>query len=98
MAPKFVRILCDVHCDWRDPPPVYRAFVDNELFTERTWIWRDQYLEEAFQISAPPGRYKIRYELLDPESAEIRAVNWRVDWGPARILGNSEIEILEHEA
>jgi hypothetical protein len=93
---KFVRILCDVHCAWKDRPPVYRAYVNNELFTERTWIWRDQYLEEAFQIQAPPGKYMIRYELLDPQSAEIRTTNWRVDWGPARVIQGSEIEIMEH--
>lgn len=95
MQEYFVRILCDVHCDWTGDPPIYRAYINEELFTERTWIWQEQYLEEAFQIKAAPGKYKILYELLDPTSAQIRAVNFRVDWGPAKILTGSEFIILE---
>jgi hypothetical protein len=42
----------DIHCEWAGTAPSYRVFVNDELFTERTFIWRDQYLTEILQISA----------------------------------------------
>lgn len=85
----FVRVLCDVHCDWEDKPPEYRVFVDNELFTERTFIWQDSYLEELLQIEAPEGKYNIRYELVQPCQATLDVRNMRVELGPASITKNT---------
>ena len=53
----FVRAVFDIDCDWEGLPPVYRVFVNDELFTERTWIWSDQHLQETLQIQAAPGKY-----------------------------------------
>jgi hypothetical protein len=69
--------------------PQYRAYVNNELFTERTWIWRNEYLEECLQIFAPPGKYNIRYELVDPLSATLQVKNLRVINGPGVIVENN---------
>lgn len=55
MKGRFVLVQCDVYCEWHDSPPRYRAFVHDELFVERTWIWEGAYLEEQFQILAKPG-------------------------------------------
>lgn len=84
MKGRFVLVHCDVFCDWQGPPPRYRAFVDRELFVERTWIWEGAYLEEQFQVLAKPGVYQITYQLLDPEQAELHVKNWRVE-GSAQI-------------
>jgi hypothetical protein len=83
MKTQYVRVLCDVFCTWSGTPPRYRAYLNDELFTERTWIWNNAYLEEAFQIEAAPGRYILRYELVDTESAQIKTKNMRVDVGNA---------------
>ena len=64
MARKFVRLLADVHCKWQGLSPIYRAYVNDELFAERTWIWTDCYLRECLQIEAEPGRYHIKFEKL----------------------------------
>lgn len=88
-----IRVLVDVDCHWRDAEPIYRAYVNQELFTERTWIWRDHYLEEALTIVAPPGKYMIHYELVDPDTGNLYLTNWRVDRGPA-ILVDGWLEIL----
>lgn len=85
MQTQFVRVLCDVHCAWEGQPPRYRAYLNDELFTERTWIWNDVYLEEAFQIQAAPGKYTLRYELVDTESAQLKVKNMRVVDGNANI-------------
>lgn len=81
-----VRVLVDVHCQWRDHPPRYRAYVQDELFTERTWIWRDAYLREALTIVAPPGKYLIRYEVVEGDEGFLWLENWHVDHGPGHII------------
>ena len=85
---QFIRVLCDVDCSWTETPPVYRVYVDDELFAERTWRWRDEYLEEMIQIEAEPGEYVISYELVGSPGATIRVLNMRVDYGPGKIKGN----------
>jgi hypothetical protein len=85
---QFIRVLCDVDCSWTETPPVYRVYVDDELFAERTWRWRDEYLEEMIQIEAEPGEYVISYELVYSPGATIRVLNMRVDYGPGKIKGN----------
>ena len=94
MARQFIRLLVDVHCEWKDSPPIYRAYVNDELFAERTWIWTDMYLEECFQIEAEPGDYRIRYELVSPHLAELNVTNFRVDHGPAAVE-NNVVRILD---
>ena len=88
MARQFVRLLADVHCTWEGLSPIYRAYVNDELFAERTWTWCDSYLEECFQIEAEPGEYAIRYELVSPHLAQLNAKNLRVDYGPATVENN----------
>jgi hypothetical protein len=85
---QFVRVLCDVNCAWSGTPPVYRVYVDDELFAERTWVWTDVQLEEMLQIEAEPGEYTIGYELATTTDAVLTATNLRVDFGPGNINDN----------
>ena len=98
MDKKFVRVLCDVHCDWEGLPPVYRVYVDDELFTERTWTWNNVYLEELLQIEAEPGKYHIRHELVPPHLATLRVENMRVELGDANIKGGNLLRILDENS
>lgn len=88
MDKKFVRVLADVHCDWEGLDPIYRLYVNEELFAERTWIWGSSYLEENLQIDAEPGEYTIRYELVPPHLAQLTVENIRVDFGPGTVENN----------
>lgn len=90
-----VRVLVDVNCEWSETPPRYRIFVDQELFTERTWIWNNCYLEEALTVVAAPGKYMIRGELVEPSDAALTLTNWRVDHGPGSITSAGELEIFD---
>jgi hypothetical protein len=85
---QFIRVLCDVDCAWTDTAPVYRVYVDDELFAERTWRWTDSYLEEMLQIEAEPGEYVISYELVNAPGATIRVLRMQVDYGPGEIENN----------
>ena len=88
MSQHFVQVLSDVYCDWEGLEPVYRVYVNDELFTERTWTWTDQHLEEMIPIEAEPGEYTISYELVPPHLASIHVENMRVDYGPGTVENN----------
>jgi hypothetical protein len=90
-----VNVVCAVFAEALAHPFRYRVYVNNELFTERTWIWQDMYLEEMLPISAPPGIYPVKFELVNPERGSIQVRNYRVT-GPARITdyqGQTTVEI-----
>jgi hypothetical protein len=73
------------------------VYVNDELFTERSWIWsgKEYYLEEIITIEAPPGQYAIKYELLAPATSEIKVKNMQVISGTAVIHKNqTTLEIL----
>ena len=98
MKDSFVQVLVDVHCKWEDQEPIYRVYVGNELFTERTWIWQNVYLEENIPILATNGVYTIRFETVDPESGRIKVRNHRVVTGPGKIIdyqGHTAVEISD---
>ena len=99
MRTEFVMALTDVYCKWSGEPPRYRCYVNEELFTERTWIWTEHYLEEQLQILAQPGEYHIRYELVDTDNAKLKTNNFRITHGPATVdqKGNITIQESIHE-
>ena len=86
MNSKNVEVLVDVRCSWGDVPPIYRLYVNEELFAERTWVWRGKYLEELINMIVVPGEYLIRYEVLN-NNALLDVNNVRVLSGPAMVDG-----------
>ena len=99
MRTEFVLALTDVNCNWSGEHQRYRCYVNNELFTERTWVWTENYLQEQLQILAVPGQYHIRYELVDVENAKLTVNNYRIAHGPASVdqTGNILIQESCHE-
>lgn len=95
MEKKFVRVLADVNCEWEGLSPIYRVYVNDELFAERTWIWTDQYLEENLQIEAEPGNYQLRWELVPPHLAQLDISNIRVEYGPGSIKNDNLLRIYD---
>lgn len=93
MTKKYVRVAAEVHCSWEGLPPTYRVYVNDELFSERTWIWTDSYLEENLQILAEPGKYHIRFELVPPYLAQLWVKNMLVSHGPGSIKKNEILRI-----
>ena len=88
MTKQFVRVLANIDCEWEGLNPVYRVYVNDELFAERTWLWTDSYLEEMLQIEAEPGDYTLRFELVPPHLAQLQVTDVRVDFGPGTVENN----------
>jgi hypothetical protein len=66
------------------------------MFTERTWIWREQYLEERLVVNAPPGNYDIRWELVPPAQGKIEVKKVRIEHGSDHAyIENSQLRIIE---
>jgi hypothetical protein len=97
MRSEYVTVLNDVYCEWSGQTPRYRCYVNDELFTERTWIWTDRYLEEQLQILAEPGVYVVRYELVDAENAKLTNSNFRIAQGSATVDQKGNITIQESQ-
>lgn len=92
MDTKFVKVQLDIHGDTLGS--MYRIFVKDELFAERTWIWESQYLEEVLQISAPPGLYEVQLVPVESHSGGFFITNREVVHGPAQWIDNNILEIM----
>jgi hypothetical protein len=97
MIRQSVVILADVSIAWQGDPPNYRVYVGDEMFTERTWIWQEQYLEEMLVVNAPPGKYNLRWELVPPAQGTIEVKNIRIEHGSdhAHLKKDSQLRITE---
>lgn len=93
MIKQFISVLADVNCEWEGLNPSYRVYVNEEMFTERTWLWTDEYLEEELQIYAPPGEYQLRWELVWPHLAKLTVRNIRINNGHGKVLDNQRVRI-----
>jgi hypothetical protein len=94
MDKKFVRVVANVDCEWEGWNPVYRVYVNDELFAERTWRWTDCYLEENLQINAEPGEYQLRWELVPPHLAKLSVTDLRIEYGPG-LIQDQKLRILD---
>lgn len=89
-----VGIQCNVHCRPGRKPPRYRAWIGDQLFTEREWIWgTDHYLQEQLHLQAEPGQYQVHYELVAGDEGKLTANNFTITYGPARVTAQGLVEI-----
>lgn len=85
---KSVILSVDIHCNWEVNPPMYRLYVNDELFTERNYIWQaSEFVTENLSLNAPPGEYKIKIETPSDFNFKIR--NLQVKYGKAQLLNDS---------
>ncbi len=98
MSTKFVKILFDLHCNWEGIPPDYRVYLNDELFTERTYRFEDPvYLTEILQVQAKPGTYRFKLEKVGPQISKFSISNTRVEYGPGEIVDKHTFKILEED-
>ena len=87
----------DLYCEWSGTPPVYRVWLDDQLFTERTWCWNDVYLENLLQINSPTAKYTLRVEKVGDSDAKFTVKRHRIERGPARWAKNNKLVIAPWE-
>lgn len=91
---QYVQAVFDLDCEWQGLPPVYRIYVNKELFAEREWRWTEHYLEEILQLQVSPGVYSVTLESVGPNIASFRCSNHRVMHGSARWRDAGILEVV----
>ncbi|CAB4129357.1 hypothetical protein UFOVP112_455 [uncultured Caudovirales phage] len=73
-------ITVDVYAHWVDHCPRYRVYVDNDLLTERDFIWqpREVYICENILVTLAPGTHTVTIEQVSAHG-KIEAKNITVD-------------------
>jgi hypothetical protein len=89
---KDVAMQIDIHCQWYKSPPMYRLYVNDEMFAERNYIWQaGEFLRENLVISAPPGQYTVRIET--PTYAIFKLRNLQCSYGDVQIVDSTRFRI-----
>lgn len=58
----------------------YRIWVDNQLMTERTWVWSPDYIiRERVPLRVKTGQHHLRVENLDPDNFSVSINNTKLD-------------------
>ena len=57
-------VTVDVYSDSGVDPSAYRVYVDDDLLTERSWIWPSYeiFIREHIVVLASPGEHRVRIE------------------------------------
>lgn len=76
-----LRIEVDVYCDWQTEPQAYRLYINNDLFTERTYIWRNpnQWVREILIAGLESGEHTITLEPVNSEFRGFRLLNFAIN-------------------
>lgn len=104
---QLVNITVEVHCirpqwavnhdtkEYRDSR--YRVYVDDDLITERTWVWDNStFLEENLWVNLDsPKVHTLKLEPIryTPEQAEFSLMNFKVVNMPATIVSSDVTEL-----
>lgn len=91
----YVHAAFNVDCDWEGINPVYRIYVNEELFAERTWRWTDCFLVENIRIEGPIGRYHVKLEPVGPQIAKFTVTGHKVVKGPGQWVEDGILEIVD---
>jgi hypothetical protein len=66
-----IELTCEVRCLDEAENQSYRLYIDDDLITERTWIWPYHFrIKEHIHINIEPGEHTIRVESVDKKFAK----------------------------
>jgi hypothetical protein len=56
-----IQLTADVYCNRSEGEPSYRVYVDDELLTERSWIWPgyEIFIREYIDVDVEPGAHRL---------------------------------------
>ena len=75
-----VSLQAEIRCAGQTPEAIYRIYVDNNLMTERTWIWDTGVgINEHVQINLHIGQGKFRLEPVNCSASNFTIHNFKVN-------------------
>jgi len=74
------KLELEVHCNWHESPPIYRLYVDDELFAERTFHWssKNHYIHENIFCLLGPGIHILKLD-TDKDLSMFELKNFKVN-------------------
>jgi hypothetical protein len=78
---KEIEITIDVFCHWLVTKHDYRIYVDDDLLTERTYLWTNpnEFVREHIVVYLEPGEHTIRLEPVNPLFKGFRYENFHLN-------------------
>jgi len=88
---KFIILRFDLHFDWDTKPPIYRVYINDEMFTERTYrAKKTECYKELLQLKAPIGVYRLDVKSNDTYTLS----NSYIETGDGKMINSREFEII----
>lgn len=92
MKSRQVELAIDILCKWGPYSPSYRIYVDDNLLTERTYVWNNEeaYVREHIVVDVTPGEHSLTLEKCGERwiFGEFSMANLTVDDRPAELVNN----------
>lgn len=65
-----VTLTVDVYCNRSEGEPCYRVYVDDEMLTERSWVWPsyEVFIKEHIEVNLEPGAHRLEVRELSNDS------------------------------
>lgn len=94
MSKQFIKASFDLECKYEGLPPVYRIYVNDELFCERQWSWANpSSIRNTLQLMVEPGFYKVDVHTVGPCLAQLRIKNNNISLGRAHWAPENRIAV-----
>jgi len=81
------KIDVDVYCSNNTNNPIYRVYVDNDLLTERTFIWPtyEVFIREHIIVDIEPGHHQVRIVTPGHQQVYFKNVHLNNNLLPSRL-------------
>lgn len=88
-----VKLAFDLMCEKTVPNAGYRVIVDNELMTERDYIWdnANEYVRENVPLQLEPGIHTLEIQNLDRANSTFHINNITINNKPYTLNGKEFI-------
>ena len=92
---KTFKVSFDLMCNKTTESVPYRVYIDDELMTERDYIWDNtaEYVRENCPIISERGVHELRIENLKPNDGEFHINNLTVNGKPRTLFNGKEFKI-----
>ena len=89
-----VVISVDIYCHWVTTPFAYRLYIDDDLLTERTYIWNntEQAVREHIIVNLDQGVHTLKVEPVDSNVQRFIKRNVTIDRRPI-LLTNDQFTV-----
>lgn len=88
------KLEIDLFCNIRRDKVAYRLYVNDELMTERDYIWDNEkeYISENISLNLTKGMHSVIIENINPENGEFYINTIRINGKITTIYNNREFK------